>query len=148
MRADDYFAIQRLIHHYFHLVDDGDFDAAGTLFARADLVYPAGGRTISCDGAAVAALMRSFVKLHGPDHRTMTRHHCGNLIIEPDDAGRALTRCSAIIFQAAPGFPLQPIAVASYRDRLVKAEGSWHFTRREVELSMMGDLSQHLLRAV
>ncbi len=148
MTADDYFAIQRLIHRYFVHVDEGDFDAAGSLFDRAEMVYPATGKAISNDGAAVAALMRSFVKLHGPDARTLTRHHSGNLIIEPDGDAAATARCGAVIFQAAENFPLQPVAVASYRDHLVKDAGAWRFARREMELTMTGDLSQHLLRGV
>ncbi len=146
MTADDYFAIQRLINLYFVHVDEADFDAAGALFDRADMVYTATGRHIRHDGAAVAALMRSFVKLHGAEQRPLTRHHSGNLIIEPDGDTQASARCSAIIFQAAPGFALQPIAEASYRDNFAKDGAAWHFTRREMELTLTGDLSQHLLR--
>ena len=146
MTADDYFAIQRLINIYFVHVDGADFDAAGSLFDRADMIYTATGRHIHQDGAAVAALMRSFVKLHGADQRPLTRHHSGNLTIEPDGDARASARCSAIIFQAAPGFPLQPIAEASYCDRFAKDGDAWHFTRREMEMTLTGDLSHHLLR--
>lgn len=148
MTADDYFAIQRLIHLYFHYVDEADFEAAGALFDRADMIYPATGRHIRCDGSEVAELMRSFVRLHGDDSRPLTRHHGGNLIIEPDGDTRASARCSAIIFQATPELPLQPIAEASYSDRFSKAGGSWHFTRREMQMTLTGDLSQHLKRAV
>ena len=148
MTADDYFAIQRLINLYFVHVDEGDFDAAGSLFDHAEIVYPATGRRISSDGPAVAALMRSFVKLHGPDRCTLTRHHSGNLIIEPDGDAAATARCGAVIFQAAENFPLQPVAVARYSDRFVKDAGGWRFAHREMELTMTGDLSQHLLRGV
>lgn len=148
MTADDYFAIQRLINLYFVHVDEADFDAAGALFDRADMVYPASGKVIRSDGTAVAALMRSFVKLHGPGGRPLTRHHSGNLIIEPDGDAAATARCGAVIFQAAENFPLQPVGVASYRDRFVKEAGAWRFARREMELTMTGDLSQHLLRGV
>ena len=78
----------------------------------------------------------------------LTRHHSGNLIIEPDGETRAAARCSAIIFQAAEGFPLQPIAEASYRDRFAREGGVWHFTHREMQLTLVGDLSQHLARAI
>lgn len=148
MTADDYFAIQRLINLYFLHVDEAGFDAAGALFDRAEMVYAATGRTIVRDGAAVAALMRGFVRLHGAEARPLTRHHSGNLIIEPDGEDRASARCSAIIFQAAPGFPLQPIAEASYADRFARDAGGWHFTRREMAMTLTGDLSQHLLRGI
>ena len=42
MTADDYFAIQRLINIYFVHVDGADFDAAGSLFDRADMIYTEG----------------------------------------------------------------------------------------------------------
>lgn len=148
MTADDYFAIQRLINLYFLHVDEAEFDAAGALFGRAEIIYTATGRRIVRDPGAVAALMRSFVRLHGADARPLTRHHSGNLIIEPDGEGRAAARCSAIIFQAADGFPLQPIAEASYVDRFAKDGDGWYFTRREMAMTLTGDLSRHLLRGV
>lgn len=146
MTADDYFAIQRLVHLYFQHVDCADFAAAGALFAGAEMVYPATGTAIVRDGAAVAALMRSFVQLHGDDGRTHTRHHGGNLIIEPDGPDCATARCHAIIFQATADFPLQPIAEARYADSFARTDGAWHFTRREMQLGLLGDLSRHLRR--
>ncbi len=148
LTADDYFAIQRLINLYFRHVDGADFDAAGALFERAEMHYPATGKRIAGDGAAVAALMRSFVKLHGDDRRTLTRHHSGNLIIEPDGDHRATAQCSAIIFQAAADFPLQPIAEASYEDRFACDAHGWHFTHRRMQMMLVGDLSQHLARDI
>ncbi len=148
MTADDYFAIQRLINLYFHHVDSADFEAAGALFDKAEMIYTATGKTIVRDGAAVAALMRSFVKLHGEDRRPLTRHHSGNLIIEPEGDANASARCSAIIFQAADGVPLQPVAEASYKDRFERSEGIWYFVRREMQLGLIGNLSQHLQRGL
>ena len=148
MTADDYFAIQRLINLYFHHVDSADFAAAGALFDKAEMVYPATGKTIVRDGAAVAALMRSFVKLHGANALPLTRHHSGNLIIEPEGDAKASARCSAIIFQAADGFPLQAVAEARYSDRFECCEGIWHFVRREMQLGLIGNLSQHLQRSL
>ena len=146
MTADDYFAIQRLINIYFAFVDEGDFDAAGALFDRGEIFYPVTGRRIVNDGKAVAALMRSYVKLHGPDRRVLTRHHSGNIIIEPGGNDTATASCSAIIFQATPDIPLQPIAEAFYRDRFTKLDGVWYFTHREMQMKLTGNLSEHLLR--
>ena len=146
MTADDYFAIQRLINIYFAHVDGADFEAAGALFSRAEMIYPTSNRRIEYDGKAVAELMRSFVRLHGEGDRTLTRHHSGNIIIEPDGENQAKTSCSAIIFQATSNFPLQAIAEASYTDRFACEGGEWHFTRREMQMTLTGDLSQHLKR--
>jgi len=146
LTADDYFAIQRLINIYFAFVDEGDFEAAGALFNRAEMLYPVTGRRIVNDGSAVAALMRSYVKRHGPDGRILTRHHSGNIIIEPDGDDAATASCSAIIFQATSNLPLQPIAEAFYRDRFSKLDGVWFFTHREMQMKLTGNLSEHLLR--
>lgn len=146
MTGEDYFTIQRLINIYFAHVDEADFDAAGALFNRAEMIYTATGRRIIRDSKAVADLMRSFVKLHGEELRTLTRHHSGNIIIEPDGQDKATASCSAIIFQAAIGFPLQPIAVASYTDQFACEKGEWYFTMREMQLTMTGDMSEHLQR--
>ena len=146
MTADDYFAIQRLINIYFAFVDKGDFEAAGALFDRAEIFYPVTGRRIVNDGNAVAELMRSHVKLHGPDGSVLTRHHSGNIIIEPDGNDTATASCSAIIFQATPDLPLQPIAEAFYRDRFAKEDGVWFFKRREMQMNLPGNLSEHLMR--
>jgi SnoaL-like domain len=144
LTADEYFAIQRLINIYFVHVDAADFDAAGALFAHADMVYTSIGRVIAHDGHAVADLMRQSVQLHGENAAMLTRHHCGNIIIEPDGDGAAKAQCSAIIFQATPHLPLQPIAEASYVDTFKKTDGLWHFTRRAMRLNLIGNLSQHL----
>lgn len=146
MTADDYFAIQRLINLYFGYVDAAYFDAAGALFDEAEMIYTATGKQIIKDGPAVAELMRSFVQLHGEDGRPLTRHHSGNIIIEPDGDDAARASSSAIIFQATPEFPLQPIAEASYRDQFEKSDGSWSFARREMEMTLMGELRYHLTK--
>ena len=148
MTADDYFAIQRLINLYFGYVDTADFEAAGALFNDAVMFYPATGKRIVKDGHVVGELMRSFVKLHGDDGRPLTRHHSGNMIIEPDGFDAARASCSAIIFQATAEFPLQAIAEASYRDQFKKSDGSWRFARREMGMTLMGDLSHHLAKPV
>lgn len=146
MNADDYFKVQRLINIYFTHVDGADFDAAGALFDRAEMVYTATDRRIDRDGKAVADLMRSFVKLHGEDGRTLTHHHSGNIIIEPDGPNKAAASCSAVIFQATATLPLQPIAQANYSDRFACNNGDWYFVRREMQLTLTGVMSEHLQR--
>ena len=40
---------------------------------------------------------------------------------------------------------MQPIISGRYRDELRKREGVWQFSRREMHVDLVGDLSQHLL---
>ena len=51
------------------------------------------------------------------------------------------------MFQAAEGFPLQPIITGSYHDRFEKVDGEWRFTERRESVSQTGDLSAHLLQS-
>lgn len=148
MRAEDYFAIQNQLNRYFQYVDAGDFERCGELFTHADLIYTQSGQTYSKDPAGITQQMRSFVKLYGEAQTPLTRHHSGNIIIEPDGENRAKTSCSAIIFQSTETLPLQAIAEASYYDRFEKRKQGWVFTERNMSLNFMGDMAHHLLRKV
>lgn len=148
MNANDYFAIQNLLNRYFQYVDTADFEACGQLFAKADLMYLPSGKTLSKDPQAVTQQMRDFVKLYGDPQTPRTRHHSGNIIIEPETSRRAHAACSAIIFQATDRLDFQAIAEASYSDILEKDAGKWHFIRRELTLTFAGNLKHHLLQQV
>lgn len=58
MNAEDYFAIQNLVHEYFDLVDTGRFEDCARLFAEADMVYPDSGLVISRSPEKLAELMQ------------------------------------------------------------------------------------------
>ncbi|MEP3890539.1 MAG: nuclear transport factor 2 family protein [Hellea sp.] len=148
MTADDYYEIQNLINLYFQRVDAGDFEGCGTLFKKAVVHYPSSGMKIYKDPAAIAELMRSYVKLYGDAQTPLTRHHSGNIILEPTGIGTAKAQCSAIIFQGTPDLPFQAIGEASYSDIFAKIDGLWTFTYREINLNFMGDMSHHLSREV
>jgi hypothetical protein len=47
--------------------------------------------------------------------------------------------------QATDALPLQPIISGRYRDQFARGEQGWHFTRREMYVDLLGDMSQHLL---
>jgi hypothetical protein len=146
MLADDYFAIQNLMHRYCLLVDTADFDGVGAIFARAELDYGLGGPVFRHDPAAVAETLRQSVRVYAGNGTPLTRHVCTNIIIEPDGDEAARAQSSVIVFQAASGLPLQPIIGGRYHDQFSKAGDVWHFTHRRFEADLMGDLSFHLIR--
>lgn len=148
MTADDYFAIQNLINDYFQRVDAGDFDGCGALFSDADMHYTASGTTFTNNPKAVADQMRSYVKLYGDERTPLTRHHSGNIIINPAGQKSAKAKCSAVIFQSTPDFTFKAIAEASYDDQFKKVNGNWKFSRRELSLNFIGDMSHHLIHKV
>lgn len=148
LQGKDYFAIQNLLNCYFQYVDAGDFESCGQLFAKADLIYTQTGTTFSRDPSGVTQQMRSFVRLYDDAQTPRTRHHSGNFIIEAEGEGKAVTSCSAIIFQGTPDLPFQAIGEASYNDRFERRGPDWIFTERKMSLNFMGDMRHHLLRKV
>jgi hypothetical protein len=143
--ADDRVAITALIHRYCWLIDSGDFDALGQLFAHADVHYRGGAEVVRHDPDAFAALQRRFVRIYPETGTPRTRHACTNIVItaEATDLANAVSAVSVI--QAAPGLPLQIIICASYRDRFARGADGWYFIERRVEVDLVGDLSAHLL---
>lgn len=145
MDAADYFAIQNLLNRYFRYVDTGNLGQCGQLFAHADLTYTQSGKTFSKDPNGLTRHMESFVRLYD-DGTPKTRHHSGNIIIEPKGKRAAEASCSAIIYQGTESLPFQAIGSASYRDKLEKQDDDWIFTAREMRLDFIGDLRHHLLK--
>ena len=145
MQADDYFQIQNLIHRYCDRIDRADFDGLGQLFAEADVYLPATDQWFRRDAAGLTAMYRSWVRLHA-DGTPRTRHVTTNLIIEPDGPDAARTQTYIMVYQDAPGCPLQPIVGGRYADRFVRSDGTWRFAERRMEIDMFGNLSAHMLQ--
>ena len=132
--------IRNVLGTYCELMDAADWPAVGRLFADARLVTEDG--TVFAEGAAaVQALYENGTKLY--DGSPRTRHVTANSIIEV--AGhRAEVRSSYVVFQAVPGFPLQPIITGRYRDEFALVGGAWRFAQRRFVVDHVGDLSHHL----
>jgi hypothetical protein len=145
MEADDYAAIQNLVYRYCDRLDRGDFDGVGQLFAAADVHFPAAGQCFRRDPAGVAAVYRSWVRLY-PDGTPRTRHVTSNLIIEADGPNCATAQSYILVYQDAPGCPLQPIVGGRYADRFTREDGVWRFAERRMEIDMFGNLAAHMLQ--
>ena len=141
MDADDYFAIQRLVHSYPYALDSGDFNTIGRLFAHAD-VYSGGSLMASKDPEAVAASFRDWVITYD-DGTPRTRHCLANLIIEPDGESRAFVKSYVMVFQQTDQIVLQPIIGGDYLDQVEKIDGEWRFIERRMGNNQVGDLSGH-----
>src|SRR5262245_24970252 len=109
-------AIRNLLGRYAELMDAGDFDGVGRLFAGAVLRDEAGNETAR-GAEAVMALYVATTKRHG-DGTPRTRHLTTNSIIEVDRvAGTATARSTYLVLQATEKTPLQPIISGRYLDR-------------------------------
>lgn len=139
-------AIRNLLGRYCELIDAGELDALGDLFADAVLRDDAG--TELGRGREGAARVYAGVRIHD-DGTPRTRHLTTNSIIDVDeDAGTATARSVYVVFQATDALPLQPIIAGRYRDRFARRDGEWRFTERAFGVDLVGDLSQHLTHPV
>ncbi|MGA5821526.1 nuclear transport factor 2 family protein [Kitasatospora sp. NPDC094028] len=134
-------AVENLIARYAELVDDGDFAGLGALLADADFT---GGAGTVHGSEAIERMFRDTVIVHA-DGTPGTHHVTTNLAVEVDErAGTATARSYVTVLQALPGFPLQTIAAGRYRDGFERRDGRWHFTRRRVRITLLGDVGRHL----
>jgi len=146
MQFDDYLQIRNLISTYAHLMDQARYAEVGQLLAHADL--HSGGVVHRSNPASVTATLDRWHKLYEDTGTLRTRHVTTNLILEDDGPNAAKSQAYVVVFQAAPGFPLQPIIAGTWLDRFEKVAGRWRFKERREEpdkFELVGDLSHHLV---
>jgi len=141
MTFEDFHAIQNLLHSYPYLVDAGDFDGVGQLFAHA-VVYSGGSLMASRDPAAVAKSFRDWVITYS-DGTPRTRHCLCNVVIESDGADRAKAKSYVMVFQQTEQLPLQPVIGGDYADTFEKVDGNWRFVERRMGNNQFGLLLAH-----
>jgi ketosteroid isomerase-like protein len=145
--SDPAHAISNLVHRYAELIDLGDFDGVGELFANAVITTDLNDEVR--EGAAAAAEQFKDWTRRYPDGTPRTKHVTTNLIIEVAPDGRTATcRSYFMVFQQTDELSLQPIIGGRYHDELTVVDGEWSFTRRHYMSDLFGDLSAHLLRPV
>jgi len=135
-------AVRNLLGLYCERMDAGDWDGLGELFADAVLVDEQG--TEIARGSDGVRRLYAVTKAYAGSPRT--RHLTTNTVIEVDESsGTASARSAYVVFQAAPGLPLQPIITGRYRDRFRRGDdGAWSFAERSFSVDLVGDLSHHL----
>ena len=73
-----------------------------------------------------------------------THHATTNITLEID-SNSASTFSYYTVFQQLENLPLQPIIAGSYDDTFLFENDEWYFQTREIKVSLVGDISQHLL---
>lgn len=145
--AIDYFLILNMLNRYSDAVDRGDFEKVGRMFREADVYFPGEQEpSIRRGSGDFAKHLHRWTKVYPDTGNPKTRHLCVNPIVDFDDATHARCQTYFVVFQAADGFPLQPIITGTYLDRLEKRGGEWVFTERRELVGQTGDLSAHLLQ--
>ena len=145
MPPPDHIAIANLVYRYAELIDTGDFDGVGELFA--DAVVSAQGSDVQWRGTREVTDMYVNSTRRYEDGTPRTKHVTTNLVIEVDDTReRATCRSYFTVFQQTDVLPLQPIIAGRYHDRFERVDGTWRFAHRHMITDLVGDLSQHLLQ--
>ena len=142
---NDEAAIANLVFRYAELIDAGDYDGIGALFA--DAVISAEGSSVEWRGAEAITAMYVNGTRRYEDGTPRSKHVTSNLIIEVDDErAHATCRSYYTVLQQTDDVPLQPIVSGRYHDEFARtAEAPWHFTHRHMFVDLVGDLSKHLL---
>ena len=138
-------AIRNLLGRYCELIDTGDYDGLGDLFAGA-LLYDEAGNETARGRDAVVALYTATTRRHA-DGTPRTRHLTVNSIIEVDEAaGTATARSAYLVLQATENLPLQPIITGRYHDQFAQdpTTKAWTFTHRTFTVDLLGTLTHHL----
>jgi hypothetical protein len=142
-RFEAHQSVLSLIYGYSRLVDRGDFDAVGDLFAR-------GTFSVSADrvltGMAVGARLRRRLRVY-EDGTPRTVHMNPNVAITfSDDLSRAEAFTPVQVFQEIEG-EIKCIYLGHYDDAF-EADGSrWHFASRVAVADLVGDMSAHFIRS-
>ena len=141
---NDETVIANLVFRYAELIDRGDFDGIGSLFANA--VITADGSDVEWRGADAITAMYVDRTRRYDDGTPKSKHVTTNLIIEVDEErAHATCRSYYTVYQQTDELPLQPIVAGRYHDEFARVDDAWRFTHRHMLVDLVGNLSQHLL---
>jgi 3-phenylpropionate/cinnamic acid dioxygenase small subunit len=137
--------IENLIYRYAELIDSGNLEGVAELFRDAEIVSSAyNSRRTGFE--EVLQMYQQSCRLYASTGNPLTKHLTTNIIIEVEDSGvEATARAYYTVIQATDSLALQPIISGRYNDRFHKTDGKWGFSRREMFVDLIGDLSAHLL---
>jgi 3-phenylpropionate/cinnamic acid dioxygenase small subunit len=133
--------IRNLLGTYGEVMDAGDWDGLGRLFAHGAITDDRG-REIARGTEDITALWGAMVRLYDGSPRTV--HLVSGPVITVD-GDSATCRSSYLVTQQVPGGDMTLVAAGRYRDRFGVTAGSWHFIERQFFLDQEGDMSKHMV---
>jgi 3-phenylpropionate/cinnamic acid dioxygenase small subunit len=142
MEFADRNAIESLIFRYTRYVDTCQWTDLGNLFAHAKVT--ANKTDMVLEGAeTIGNYWRDINKPY--DNGTLNTHHVvTNLEFDARADGTISVHSCFTVLQATPKLPLQPIACGRYTDVFEKAEGAWRYRSKHINVTLVGNMSQHL----
>ncbi len=133
---------ENLVYRYAELIDEGDFDGLGALFARGNIHFVPGG--LSLRGASeVTDFYQKTVIVDASSGTPGTTHWTSNVIVQGDDQGLLARSRYQVTLNAGDVAP-RLIATGRYFDHFSVEEGRVHFSQRRIISEYMGDTTGHL----
>jgi hypothetical protein len=129
LSAEDHLAILNLYARYNHTIDSGDPEGWAACWV-ADGVFNSTASNVVATGTAELV---SFAEGYRERSQGRLRHHISNVFVEATDSGAHGGSYLLLINSATEEDPQTTIARAGiYDDELVKQDGQWLFSRRQV----------------
>ena len=141
MTHPPYAAVRNLLATFCELMDSGELDALGSLFADAVLLGPDGAELAR--GTAESTLFFSR-RLRLYDGSPRTRHVLSSPVIHVD-GDMATSRTPYLVVQQVGPERVEIVAAGRFRDTFSCTGGEWRFAARQFFLDQTGDLEMHVV---
>lgn len=142
MEFADRNAIESLIFRYTRYVDTCQWENLGNLFAAAGITANKTDQRL--EGAAVIGNYWKAINKQYANGTLNTQHVVTNLEFTDLPDGAISVHSCFTVLQATPKLPLQPIACGRYTDVFEKADGAWRYRSKQIDVTLVGNMSQHL----
>ena len=142
MEFADRTAIESLIFRYTRYVDTCQWENLGNLFAAA--VITANKTDQRLEGAEVIGNYWKSINKQYDNGTLNTQHVVTNLEFDEQPDGSVSVHSCFTVLQATPKLPLQPIACGRYTDVFEKTVGAWRYKSKQIDVTLVGNMSQHL----
>jgi 3-phenylpropionate/cinnamic acid dioxygenase small subunit len=142
MEFADRNAIESLIFRYTRYVDTCQWENLGNLFAHA--VITANKTDQVLKGAETIGNYWKDINKQYDNGTLNTQHVVTNLEFDERADGAISVHSCFTVLQATPNLPLQPIACGRYADVFEKADGGWRYRSKQIDVTLVGNMSQHL----
>ena len=146
------YSLRRLIHHSTKLQDRGQVEELAQLFARGEIVFGGAGQVFrGIQGVRTLLKRNRFYDANGtpadPSRVYATPralHYVSNVEVYEGHAGAKAAESLFLIVQQLKELP-RIVVGGRYLDTFGEADGSYHFTRRIVEVHFLGDTDGFLI---
>jgi 3-phenylpropionate/cinnamic acid dioxygenase small subunit len=148
VELQDKIAIENLIFQYARLVDRAEYEQLGAMFTAG--VITSNKSSQPADPATALRGPEQIRQFYATTNKTyvdgsaQTHHVVTNLEFAAIEAERVVVRSCFTVFQRTAALPLQPIVCGRYEDVFRRAGKTWCYASKHIEVTLVGDISNHL----